>query len=146
MARFPFQPSQSCSRHLLPVFFGYLHFQSTNYSFGRTLGSYVSMLYVFVKFLYLFNVIAQLYIMNRFLGSEYTFWGWEVSVPVVHDETSVQTLTDLWSGREWAESGVFPRVTLCDFRIRRLANIHRYTVQCVLMLNMFNEKIFLFLW
>lgn len=100
---------------------------------GTGLGSYVSMLYIFVKFLYLVNIIGQLIAMNRFLGSEYTMWGWG-------------TLVDLWNGREWLESGVFPRVTLCDFKIRRLANIHRYTVQCVLMVNMFNEKIFLFLW
>ncbi|KIH69596.1 innexin-3 family protein [Ancylostoma duodenale] len=103
------------------------------FRFGRGLGSYVSMLYLFVKFLYLVNIFTQFYILNSFLGSDYTFWG-------------LQTFRDLWNGREWLDSGVFPRVTMCDFKIRRLANTHKYTVQCVLMINMFNEKIYLFIW
>ncbi|KAK6765027.1 hypothetical protein RB195_025095 [Necator americanus] len=103
------------------------------FRFGYGLGSYVSMLYIFVKFLYLVNIFTQFYILNSFLGSDYTFWG-------------LQTFRDLWNGREWLDSGVFPRVTMCDFKVRRLANTHKYTVQCVLMINMFNEKIYLFIW
>ncbi|KAK5977258.1 Innexin [Trichostrongylus colubriformis] len=49
------------------------------FRFGRGLGSYVSMLYLFVKFLYLVNIFTQFYILNSFLGSDYTFWGFQVS-------------------------------------------------------------------
>lgn len=51
---------------------------------------------------------------------------------------------------DWTEEDIvaFPRVTLCDFRIRGqdFHNVQNNTVECVLPVNMVNEKIFVFLW
>ncbi|KAE9552433.1 hypothetical protein FO519_004374 [Halicephalobus sp. NKZ332] len=87
---------------------------------GRHLGSYVCTLYVFVKFLYVLNIFIQFVILNSFLGTTYSFWGLDILVQLIQ-------------GRDWMDTHVFPRVTLCDFQVRRLANLHNYTVQCVLL-------------
>ena len=90
--------------------------------------------YFFVKCLYLANVCGQLFLLNLFVGDNYTIYGFEVARGLI-------------AGQDVGESTRFPRSTLCSFKVRQFGrNIHRHTVQCVLPINLFNEKIYLFIW
>jgi len=100
---------------------------------GRRHGNYLVMLYMVVKVLSLINVIGQLFILDAFLGNNFHLYGFDVLASIIR-------------GDDWTASPRFPRVTMCDFKVRRLGNVQRYTVQCVLPINLFNEKIYLFVW
>ena len=99
----------------------------------RIYGNYLAWLYLLIKLVYIGNIVAQIFMMNHFLGTAYHLYGFDV-------------LNRLFEGRELSVSHRFPRVTMCDFKIRILGNVHRYTVQCALPVNLFNEKIFIFIW
>ncbi|KAK0424990.1 hypothetical protein QR680_008968 [Steinernema hermaphroditum] len=99
----------------------------------RSETSYITNCYILYKAMNLGNSLLQLYLLNLFLGPEYTFWGFGV-------------LNDLLLGKHWQTSGHFPRITFCDVTQNRLFHGVTHTVQCVLMLNLFNEKIFIVLW
>ncbi|CAD6194792.1 unnamed protein product [Caenorhabditis auriculariae] len=95
--------------------------------------SFIVVTYVIIKALYVLNAFMQFVVLKNLLGVNSYTWGLDVT-------------SDLWNGREWPETGNFPRVTMCDYDVRVLSNLHRHTVQCVLMINMFNEKIFVAMW
>ncbi|CAF0933764.1 unnamed protein product [Didymodactylos carnosus] len=111
------------------------HHQPDNglFSHIRT-GNYLTGVYIIVKFLYIFNSIGQLFLLNIFIGKTYSRYGLD-ALKQWYYETEMLTLE------------YFPRVTMCKFTIRTLAdNIQNYDVQCLLSINIYNEKIFLFLW
>ena len=101
---------------------------------GKRLGNYLRSIYIMTKGLYFFNSLIQLLVVQWILGQP----GWLYGVDVwykIFIENSVLT-----------DSPYFPRVTLCDLLVREVGNTHRYTVQCVLPINMLNEKIFALAW
>lgn len=101
---------------------------------GKRLGNYLRSVYVIVKLLYLINSLIQLILIHFILGQP----GWLYGIDIWYQifiQNSVLT-----------DSPYFPRVTLCDLRIREVGNLHRYTVQCVLPINMLNEKLFSLAW
>uniref|UniRef100_A0A914HIN2 Innexin n=1 Tax=Globodera rostochiensis TaxID=31243 RepID=A0A914HIN2_GLORO len=96
--------------------------------------AYLAILYMSIKMLFISIVFLQACTMNRFLQTDdYDFYGWGV-------------FRDLLEGRAWSDSGNFPRVTFCDIDVRILGTVQRYTVQCILVINIFMEKVYLLLW
>ena len=125
--------TQRESRHRCCVKLRYVLSTKLSILCGRRYGNYLLSVYFMLKALYITNAIGQLFILNAFLSTDYNLYGFQV-------------LRDLISGVDWSESPRFPRVTMCDFEIRQMTNTHRYSVQCVLPINLFNEKIYIFLW
>ena len=74
------------------------------------IGSYLTIGYLFVKLLYVANAVGQLYLLDAFLGTDFHFYG-------------IDVVRRLVSGDDWAASGRFPRVTLCEFIVRHQVRI-----------------------
>ena len=101
---------------------------------GRHKGNFLVALYLLVKLLYIANAVGQLFMLNAILDTDFHAYG-------------IDVIQKSFSREEWAPTTRFPRVTFCDFKIRRLGNnIHRYVVQCTLPVNLFNERIYLVVW
>ena len=101
---------------------------------GRLYGNYLTSAYLAIKVLYFANAVGQLFLLNSFMNNNNFHW------------YGIEVVGNLIRGKDWSKSPRFPRVTLCDFEIRHSSRVHSYVVQCVLTINLFNEKIFLFLW
>jgi hypothetical protein len=58
-------------------------------------------------------------------------------------------LTNTYNIETSGDSVYFPKVVMCDFLIREFGHpnfSHKYSIQCVLPINLYNQQIFTFLW
>lgn len=94
---------------------------------------YLSLLYLAVKSAYVFNVGLQFYLLGQFLGRGYLRHG-------------VELISRLVASGDWWSSPRFPLSTLCQVRADMSGGLRSYTCQCVLPINVFNEKIFSVVW
>nr|AFC34077.1 INX16 [Hirudo verbana] len=100
---------------------------------GRLYGNYLITAYLFIKTLYIANAIGQLFLLDLLLVNDFHMYGAFI-------------VERLLKGQDWTESEIFPRVTLCEYQLRHHSRLHSYIVQCALSINLFNEKIFFFVW
>uniref|UniRef100_A0A0N5AYG4 Innexin n=1 Tax=Syphacia muris TaxID=451379 RepID=A0A0N5AYG4_9BILA len=100
----------------------------------RKRSRYIMMYYCLCTILQALNAWLEFYFLNALLCSAtYALWG-----PGI--------IADLARGIDWQVTGHFPRITHCDYVRRAPATVQEDTVLCVLHLNIYYEKLFLFLW
>ncbi|KAM7537444.1 hypothetical protein Aperf_G00000071786 [Anoplocephala perfoliata] len=104
---------------------------------GKRHGNNLIYYYLLIKILYVLIGIGQLYLMYAFLRFDqkegYFFFGYRL-------------LDDLLKGKAWTETQIFPRVGACRPTLYQVSTTNSYFVQCVLPINMLNEKIYVFLY
>ena len=110
-------------------------FQVLNYVLcGKRTGNFIALLYVFTKMLYLANAIGQFFILEKFLSSDIHLYGWKV-------------FTSIIAGADWPEGEVFPKSTMCIFKLHVFGGqVHTHVVQCVLPVNFFHDKLYTLVW
>ena len=108
--------------------------------FKKRIGTHIAYAYkfVFCEFLNLVNIIAQMYLMDSFLGGHFTTYGLQV--------ITMSGDADL-EGRFDPMTKVFPKMSKCTFhKYGPSGTVEKKDGLCVLPLNIINEKIYIFLW
>lgn len=125
------------------------HFQNRVETFERQAGPYLwdgirlsrrqnrgqlALYYVLYTLIQAANATAMFLWLNAVIDSPIYSWN------------GPSILMDLLHGLDWQETGNFPRITHCDFAKRKPASVQIETVMCVLTLNIYYEKLLIFLW
>ncbi|OQR79945.1 innexin inx2-like [Tropilaelaps mercedesae] len=92
---------------------------------------------VAIELLNFINIVLQIYLIDWFLGGEFSNYGWRTA-----------TFTEWhWEARYDPMIKVFPRMAKCTFRMYGTSgDIQKLDAVCVLPINILNEKIYVILW
>ncbi|GAB1602511.1 innexin unc-9-like, partial [Argonauta hians] len=96
-------------------------------------GSYLTIMYFIMKLLFCVNAISQFFLLNGLLRIDFSSLGLNVTQYIKNTEVMFN-------------NAVFPRITYCDFKFRQFDKTITMKTQCILPINVLNEKVFLFLW
>ena len=96
-------------------------------------GNFMSVFYLITDFLYFANSLGQIFLLEAILSNRFLYVGPDF-------------LKLMFESKKWEDMARFPLVTYCDFDIKQLSNLQRWTVQCSLPVNLFNEKLFVVVW
>jgi hypothetical protein len=103
---------------------------------SRDSGNYLGFGYLVTKVVYLLNVLFQFTMMKEFLGPNVGFFTFGLDAHKFKSE-----------GMVWENQSRFPRVVMCDYKVRTLGDVENtLTTQCLLPQNIFMEKVFLIVW
>lgn len=93
--------------------------------------SYLVILFVVSKLLYIANAVSQFYMLDALLTPGFSTYGLRVLREEPEDNDS-----------DMAVRPVFPKVAFCDMGLRRMGFNQQYALQCTLPFNVWHEGIF----
>ncbi|GIY16817.1 innexin shaking-B [Caerostris extrusa] len=102
--------------------------------------------YFLCEFLALFNVIGQMFLLNKFFDGRFLKFGYDV-IKFFYSAEYIASTSSVVYMKGDPMIMLFPRVTKCVFRkYGKSSLIEVHDILCVMALNIINEKIYIFLW
>jgi len=105
----------------------------STFKIGRSHGNVLFFSYMLVKILYIIVLAFQLVILQLFLGNDPRF------NVLLHGAKVVDTLVRNGS---WIQNPIFPIKTVCTFEAEQQGNPLPYTLECIIPVNLYNDKFF----
>ena len=91
--------------------------------------------YLLLKLLNLLNVIVQIFFLRFIFGAQFWLYGIEVVTKLIKNKDPFELSTQ------------FPIITFCDYFVHQnLRQVHFYSVQCLLSINVLIEKFYVLIW